>query len=152
MEATRRGLGVAQILRIVLLLVIIVVAGWLLYTIRGTLLPFVVAFVLSYILTPLVDHMESRGVSRILSVLIIYAGTLAVFVAVFILVDPILVQGVTDMKDRIVGKRAEWACVVVNHSESSRASSSVSSGCSPDRSWFSPRSFARSNSSKRRSS
>jgi len=117
MEPTRRNLGLAQILRIVVLLVVIVVAGWLLYTIRGTLLPFVLAFVLSYILTPMVDHMESRGVDRILGVLIIYAGTLAVFVTLFILVVPVLVQGITDMKDRIVGKRAEWPCVVMNQGD-----------------------------------
>ncbi len=86
MNASRSGMGVAQILRIVLLLVVIVLAVWLVYTIRSTLLPFGIAFVLSYLLTPLVDHMEARGLNRMVGVLIIYAATVAVFVMLFILV------------------------------------------------------------------
>ena len=117
MDTARTGMSATQILRIVLLLVIIVLAVWLVYTIRGTLLPFGVAFVLSYVLTPLVDHMESRGLNRMAGVLVIYASTLAVLIAVFILIVPVLAQGVIDMKDRFVGERAMWPCVVVNQGE-----------------------------------
>ena len=46
-ESSSGGLGTAQILRIVIFLGLIGVAVWLLYTIRNTLAPFFLAFVLS---------------------------------------------------------------------------------------------------------
>ena len=114
MEERRTGMSVAQILRMVLLLIFLAVAGWLLYTIRGTLFPFAVAFIISYVLMPLVDRMEARGLNRMIGVLVIYASTLGTFVALFILVVPILLKGLDDMKDRIVGETSTWSCVILN--------------------------------------
>lgn len=114
MNAAHTGMSVTQILRIVILLLILVCAGWLIYTIRGTLLPFGVAFVLSYVLTPLVDRMEARGINRMVGVLIIYASTLVVFVFIFMTLIPIFLGGLVDMKNRIVGQRVLWTCVVEN--------------------------------------
>ena len=114
MNAARSGMGVAQILRILLLLVLLGLAGWLIFTIRGTLLPFAIAFILSYVLMPLVDGMESRGLNRLVAVVIIYACTLAVFVLLFRLVVPILLSGLDDMKNRIVGEKGLWTCAVAN--------------------------------------
>ncbi len=49
------------------------VAGlWFVYTVRGILAPFVLAFILAYVLTPLVDRMEARGLKRTPSILIIF--------------------------------------------------------------------------------
>jgi predicted PurR-regulated permease PerM len=45
---------------------------WIIYSLQGILAPFVLAFVLSYVLTPLVDRMEGRGVGRTWSILIIF--------------------------------------------------------------------------------
>ncbi len=45
---------------------------WIVYSLQGILAPFVLAFVLSYVLTPLVDRMEGRGVGRTWSILIIF--------------------------------------------------------------------------------
>ncbi|MDP6777848.1 MAG: AI-2E family transporter [Candidatus Latescibacteria bacterium] len=114
MNAAQTGMSVTQILRIVVLLLILVFAGWLIYTIRGTLLPFGVAFVLSYVLMPLVDRMEARGINRMVGVLIIYASTLVVFVLIFMTLVPVFVRGLVDMKNRIVGQRVTWTCVVQN--------------------------------------
>ena len=114
MNAAQAGMSVTQILRIVVLLVILVFAGWLIYTIRGTLLPFGVAFVLSYVLMPLVDRMEARGINRMVGVLIIYASTLVVFALIFMTLVPVFVRGLVDMKNRIVGERVLWTCVVEN--------------------------------------
>ena len=50
-------------------------------------------------------------------VLIIYAATVAVFVMLFILVAPVLVRGLEDMRNRIVGERAEWYCVLANRGD-----------------------------------
>ena len=116
-ESRSGGMGVTQILKIVLFFVVIAVGGWLIYTIRGTLLPFAIAFVLSYLLMPVVDYMESQRVNRILGVAVVLVSILGLFVLMFILVVPILVQGVEDMMARIAGEKAEWSCVMVNRSD-----------------------------------
>jgi predicted PurR-regulated permease PerM len=54
----------------------IVVALWVLYEIRGVLAPFVLAFVLAYMLTPFVDRLEGRGLGRTVSILLIFLFTL----------------------------------------------------------------------------
>lgn len=45
---------------------------WFFSAIRGILAPFVLAFVLAYITSPLVDQMEGRGLNRTLSILLIF--------------------------------------------------------------------------------
>ena len=45
---------------------------WIVYTLQGILAPFVLAFVLSYVLTPLVDRMEGHGLGRTWSILVIF--------------------------------------------------------------------------------
>ncbi|NKB70876.1 MAG: AI-2E family transporter [Candidatus Latescibacteria bacterium] len=45
---------------------------WFLYFIRGILAPFVLAFIVAYVLTPLVDRMEGRGLNRTLSIVLVY--------------------------------------------------------------------------------
>ena len=54
----------------------IVVAAWFVFSIRGILSPFVIAFVLAYVMTPLVDRMEGRGLNRTWSILCIFVLTL----------------------------------------------------------------------------
>ena len=43
----------------------IVAALWVLYEIRGILAPFVLAFLVAYMLTPFVDRLEGRGLESI---------------------------------------------------------------------------------------
>ena len=117
MNSPRAGMGVPQILRIILMLILLALVAWLIYTIRQTLLPFGIAFVLSYILTPLVDRLEAKGLNRILGVAVIYAAMIAVIVLLSRTFVPILVSGVSNMKVRILGEKAVWPCVVVNQSE-----------------------------------
>ena len=59
-----RGLTVSQFLRGILVAAILVISGWVLYTIRGTLVPFGIAFGVSYLLMPVVDYLESQRVNR----------------------------------------------------------------------------------------
>ena len=54
-------------------LVAVAVLGWFLYEIRGILTPFVFAFVLAYILYPIVDWMERRGLGRVWSTLLVFS-------------------------------------------------------------------------------
>ncbi|MDP6041751.1 MAG: AI-2E family transporter [Candidatus Latescibacteria bacterium] len=113
-EPRSGGLGVAQILRIVIFLSLLIVAGWLLYTIRSTLAPFVIAFVLSYLLMPLVDMLESHRVNRLGAVVGVLMTVFAIVVIPLIYVAPIIVQGAEDMMSRITGDEGTWFCVVEN--------------------------------------
>ena len=45
---------------------------WFILEIKDILPPFVLAFVLSYVLAPLVDRLEGRGMNRVFSILIIF--------------------------------------------------------------------------------
>ena len=54
-------------------LVAVAVAGWFLYEIRGILTPFVLAFVLAYVLYPIIDWMERKGLGRVWSTLFVFS-------------------------------------------------------------------------------
>ena len=56
--------------KVVLALVAIVIGGWFVYEIRGILTPFVLAFILAYVLYPIIDWMERRGLGRAWSTLL----------------------------------------------------------------------------------
>ena len=64
-----------QLVKIVLGIIGIGAGLWFVYTVRGILAPFLLAFVLAYVLTPLVDRMEARGIKRTGSILIIFSCT-----------------------------------------------------------------------------
>ncbi len=59
--------------KVVLALVAIVVGGWFVYEIRGILTPFVLAFILAYVLYPIIDWMERRGLGRAWSTLLVFS-------------------------------------------------------------------------------
>ena len=113
-ESPSGGLGTAQILRIVIFLGLIVVAVWLLYTIRSTLVPFFIAFVLSYFLMPVVDFLESHRLNRLIAVAVVLLAVFAVVVIPLIVVAPMIVRGTEDMVKSIIGEQGTWYCVVEN--------------------------------------
>lgn len=113
-EPRSGGLGGSHILRIVIFLSLLVVVGWLLYTIRSTLAPFAIAFVLSYLLIPLVDLLESHRVNRLGAVVGVLMTVFAIVVIPLIVVAPIIVRGAEDMMNRIIGDQGTWYCVVEN--------------------------------------
>lgn len=115
-EPSSGGLGTAQILRIVIFLGLIVVAVWLLYTIRGTLAPFFIAFVLSYLLMPLVDLLESHRLNRLVAVVVVLLALFAVVFVPITLVTPAIVQSAKKMVKSITGEQGTWYCVVENSS------------------------------------
>ena len=113
-EPSSEGLGTAQILRIVIFLGLIVVAVWLLYTIRSTLVPFFIAFVLSYFLMPVVDFLESHRLNRLIAVVVVLLAVFAIVVIPLIVVAPVIVRGTEDMVKSIIGEQGTWYCVVEN--------------------------------------
>lgn len=113
-EQRSAGLSVSQFLRGVLIALILAAAGWILYTIRGTLMPFGIAFVLSYLLVPVVDYLESHRVNRMAGTAIVLVSIIALFVVSIVTFIPVLVTGMGDMKESILGSRPTWPCVVAN--------------------------------------
>ncbi len=59
--------------KVVLALVAVAVGGWFVYEIRGILTPFVLAFILAYVLYPIIDWMERRGLGRAWSTLLVFS-------------------------------------------------------------------------------
>ncbi len=91
--------------RTITLVLILALAAFLLYTVRrslmGTLSPFLYAAVISYLLNPLINFLERKGVRRfwssLLTVLFIFVG-LIVFFSVFI---PSLISDVTTVIQKL---------------------------------------------------
>ena len=113
-EPSSGGMSTAQILRIVIFLGLIVVMLWLLYTIRSTLVPFFIAFVLSYFLMPVVDFLESHRLNRLIAVVVVLLAVFAIVVIPLIVVTPMIVRGTEDMVKSIIGEQGTWYCVVEN--------------------------------------
>jgi len=77
-------------------LVVFIALLWLLSPI---LLPFVLGMALAYALDPLAKHLTKRGVSRLAAALIILGGFVVAFVALVLLVAPVLAHQVSSLKD-----------------------------------------------------
>ena len=73
-----------------LVLALVVLSGWLVYLLAPVLTPFLVAALLSYLGDPLVDRLETLGVSRTGSVLIVFLGMLLFGIAGVLIVLPAL--------------------------------------------------------------
>jgi predicted PurR-regulated permease PerM len=115
MEEQQRGdISVSQFLRAVLVAGVLFGGGWVIYTIGGTLLPFGLAFVLSYILVPVVDYMESHRVNRMVSVAAVMVSMLGIFILAVATFIPVLITGMGDMTTQILGDRPVWDCVIAN--------------------------------------
>jgi predicted PurR-regulated permease PerM len=61
-----------QQIKIIIGLLVAVGILWVIYQIRGVLAPFGLAFVLAYVLAPVVDRMEGRGLERTWSILLVF--------------------------------------------------------------------------------
>ncbi len=64
--------------------------GYLLYLLSPVLTPFVAGAVLAYIGDPVVDRLESRGLSRLLSVVLVFVVLLAAIFALMLVLIPLL--------------------------------------------------------------
>lgn len=71
---------------------IVVLVVLLLWLLSGILLPFVAGLALAYFLDPLADRLEARGLSRLSAVSIISVVSLIGFIAVALLIVPLLYQ------------------------------------------------------------
>lgn len=86
----------SKLIKVILSLSIIIFLLWFFHEITQLLVPFVVAFIISYILNPLVEFLGKKNISRTLSSLIILLGFVAIIVVAFIFLIPIIVKQFTD--------------------------------------------------------
>jgi predicted PurR-regulated permease PerM len=73
-----------------LILALLVLTGWLIYLLAPVLTPFLIGMLLAYLGDPLVDRLERVGLSRTVSVLIVFLGMLLFGFATVLVVLPAL--------------------------------------------------------------
>lgn len=87
--------------RLVLWLVIAAAAAFVLYLLRAALLPFIVGLAIGYLLDPLADRLERARVPRGAAAALIVAGFVLAFVAVLIVLIPVLSAQIGDFIGRL---------------------------------------------------
>lgn len=104
--------------RWILWLGVSVALGWLLYTLRGVLGPVFFAFLIAYMLDPLVDRIEAsrllrgRPVGRAVGIAVLLAGVFAVTAFSLLVIVPMVYEEIASFVRRLPGlverSRAEW--------------------------------------------
>jgi predicted PurR-regulated permease PerM len=82
------------------LLVLTAISVWLLFKIRVIFPPLVLALLIIYLLNPLVNRLQARGVPRTIGALIAYVVVAVVLTLVGILVAPFIARQVENLGDR----------------------------------------------------
>jgi len=70
-----------------------------LYLIRGLLTPFIIAFIITFFLSPVVDYMEREGINRTLGVILLILLTLIFLFMLWKLTWPILQTEITNFQE-----------------------------------------------------
>ena len=104
--------------RWVLWLGVTVAAGWLLYALRGVLAPVFFAFLIAYMLDPLVDRVEEsrllrgRPIGRAVGIAVLLVGVFAVGAIAILVIVPMVYEEIASFLRRLPGlvarSRAEW--------------------------------------------
>ena len=104
--------------RWVLWLGVSIAMGWLLYTLRGVLAPVFFAFLIAYMLDPLVDRIEEsrllRGkpFARAVGIAVLLVGVFAVAAVLILVIAPMVYAEIASFVKRLPGlvarSRAEW--------------------------------------------
>lgn len=92
----------ARLVKALLGLAVLVGVGWFLYAIRDILAPFALAFLVSYVLNPLVDRMEGSGLNRTWSICLIFFLAFALLVAAFFTVGRRLTDQMVDITEQFL--------------------------------------------------
>jgi len=80
--------------RWVLVALLVCALGWLFYALRGVLTPLFAAFLIAYVLDPVVDKLEARKIPRALAIVILLAALLGVVGLFIMLVLPGVVRDI----------------------------------------------------------
>ena len=80
----------SRLIKVILWLSVIIFTLWFLHSLAQILIPFIIAFLLSYILNPLVDFLTIRKIPRTVSSLLIIFGFIGLLVLAAIFIVPII--------------------------------------------------------------
>lgn len=78
--------------RLLILIIVVILGAYFLYTVRIILPPFVLAIVLAYLLNPLVTNLEKKGFDRTLAILVVYATVLVTLTFVIVYAFPLIAK------------------------------------------------------------
>ncbi|MCG3203013.1 MAG: putative transport protein [Gammaproteobacteria bacterium] len=84
-----------------MILIVVVAAGWLLYRLAPVLTPFMASAVLAYLGDPLADRLERRGLSRTLSVVVVFVVMALLGVTFLLVMIPLLQKQAMVLIERI---------------------------------------------------
>ncbi len=70
---------------------------WLLYRVRGILLPFILGAVIAYLLNPGIAGLERRGWPRSRAIAVVFGAFLVIFVGAIVLIVPVVVEQTRDL-------------------------------------------------------
>lgn len=84
-----------------MILIVLLAAGWLLYRLAPVLTPFMVSAVLAYLGDPLADRLERRGLSRTLSVVVVFVVMALLGVTFLLIMIPLLQKQAMVLIERI---------------------------------------------------
>ncbi|HDY85454.1 hypothetical protein LCGC14_1122670 [marine sediment metagenome] len=80
-----------------LAVIVLVIAGWLLYALSPVLMPFLVSALLAYLADPIVDKLETKKLSRTVSVCIVFAVLLFMVLLLLLVVLPLLSNQISSL-------------------------------------------------------
>ncbi|MEI7769989.1 MAG: AI-2E family transporter [Chloroflexales bacterium] len=89
--------------------------GWLLWTARSALTPFIIGIVLAYLLMPLVNRLNARQ-PRWVAILFVYLGSFAILLTFFAYIVPPLVDQVSQLLGALpnIAQIQQWSNVVMD--------------------------------------
>ncbi|WP_366922562.1 AI-2E family transporter [Metallumcola ferriviriculae] len=90
-----------RLLFIVAILIVVSVAGYMLYLIRAILPPFIIALVIAYLLNPVVKKLGDLKVPRVLAIILVYSAVITVVVILALYGVPKVVRELNRFADAI---------------------------------------------------
>ncbi len=92
--------------RWVVVLLVLAGLGLLLWALRGVLTPVFLAFLIAYMLDPLVDRFEARKIPRSVGIAVLLTGLLGMLALFLLLAVPSIVRDATDFMNELPGQLA----------------------------------------------
>lgn len=111
------GSLVGQRIRLLLGIAVFLAGLWFIYTVRGILAPFVLAFIFAYVLTPLVDRMEARGLKRLPSILLIFLLFFAGVATLVVTAGATMTEEVVDLSGEFLRQEAREVDLTISNLE-----------------------------------
>ncbi len=74
---------------------------WLVYSARGVLYPFVIAFFIAYLFDPVADFLESKGMSRNLAVILVFSVGVILLLTLLLFLAPLVISQIESLTTSI---------------------------------------------------